>query len=159
MDKRMFRWMSKIARKKGFDYCFNDYSDWEEINDPEFQKLKYQYIRSAQLLEKYMREQSGEINTKTFTLTFYLNNEYGPIYKELPLSEKDNLEIHVKDMINDYLEERWDQELDRSISNSDLLTEITEELLEKDYFFSNDIEYEQDGSGYRYKFATIFVID
>lgn len=38
----------------GLDYCFRRYSDWNEIKDPEFQRLKAEYIKAAEALEKYI---------------------------------------------------------------------------------------------------------
>jgi hypothetical protein len=42
---------------EGFDYCFNGYSSWKEIEDAEFQKLRQEYKDSAIKLQNY-------INTK-----------------------------------------------------------------------------------------------
>lgn len=41
--------------EEGFHYCFNSYSNWEEIEDEEFHKLKEQYLKSAEELEEYVK--------------------------------------------------------------------------------------------------------
>jgi hypothetical protein len=33
--------------EEGLDYCFMDYSDWNEIDDPKFQELKNNYTTAA----------------------------------------------------------------------------------------------------------------
>jgi len=39
---------------EGFDYCFNGYSDWKEVEDAEFQKLRQEYKDSAERLKNYI---------------------------------------------------------------------------------------------------------
>ena len=39
---------------EGFDYCFRNYSDWEEVKDAEFHKLREAYIAAADALETYV---------------------------------------------------------------------------------------------------------
>ena len=41
---------------EGFDYCFRNYSDWEEIKDDEFQKLRQAYVDAANELEWYIMD-------------------------------------------------------------------------------------------------------
>lgn len=41
--------------EEGFHYCFNGYSNWEEIKDKEFHKLKEKYLKSAEELEEYVK--------------------------------------------------------------------------------------------------------
>lgn len=40
--------------QEGFDYCFRFYSNWEEIKDEKFHKLRENYVKSAQELAKYI---------------------------------------------------------------------------------------------------------
>lgn len=47
--------LSKIENE-GPEYCFLSYSDWEEIKDPEFHKLRDKYIMAANDLEDYINE-------------------------------------------------------------------------------------------------------
>ena len=41
---------------EGLDYCFRDYSDFEEIKDEEFHKLRKIYVDAADALEKYIKD-------------------------------------------------------------------------------------------------------
>jgi hypothetical protein len=43
-------------KQEGFDYCFRLYSDFEEIEDREFHKLREAYIDAANKLEKYVND-------------------------------------------------------------------------------------------------------
>lgn len=43
---------------EGFDYCFNGYSDWSNIEDPIFHHLRMNYIAAQKALESYVKEQS-----------------------------------------------------------------------------------------------------
>lgn len=40
--------------EEGFDYCFDGYSNWEEIKDKEFHRLRLQYLQSAKDLRNYI---------------------------------------------------------------------------------------------------------
>jgi hypothetical protein len=39
---------------EGFDYCFTDYSNWEEIKDKKFQCLREKYANAAKELKEYV---------------------------------------------------------------------------------------------------------
>lgn len=39
---------------EGFDYCFVDYSSWEEVKDETFHILRQAYIKAAYELERYI---------------------------------------------------------------------------------------------------------
>ena len=39
---------------EGFDYCFRSYSDWEEIDDPDFRTLYDNYVNAANQLELWV---------------------------------------------------------------------------------------------------------
>ncbi len=41
---------------EGFDYCFMSYSDFEEIEDEEFHKLRKNYCDSQKKLEEYINK-------------------------------------------------------------------------------------------------------
>jgi hypothetical protein len=43
---------------EGFDYCFRNYSKFEDVNDDEFQKLRKAYVDAADALEKYVNDNS-----------------------------------------------------------------------------------------------------
>ena len=42
------------VEQEGFDYCFCDYSDFAEIKDPEFQRLRAAYVAAAEALKEFL---------------------------------------------------------------------------------------------------------
>lgn len=46
--------------EEGFDYCFNGYSNWEEIKDMEFHKLKEKYLKAMEELKTYIDKKSNK---------------------------------------------------------------------------------------------------
>ena len=46
----------------GFDYCFRDYSDFEEVKDKKFHELRVAYEKSAQKLEGYLKKECARLN-------------------------------------------------------------------------------------------------
>lgn len=46
--------------QEGFDYCFRKYSSFKEFTDPQFHKLRLEYIESANRLENYINERAEE---------------------------------------------------------------------------------------------------
>jgi len=49
---------------EGFDYCFTDYSDWEEIEDKQFHLLREKYIEAANNLEQYLSDLRDKYDIK-----------------------------------------------------------------------------------------------
>lgn len=45
---------------EGFDYCFEGYSDWEEIKDEEFHYLRLKYLEAMRALQEYVYEHADE---------------------------------------------------------------------------------------------------
>lgn len=43
-----------IVENEGFEYAFRDYSDFDEIKDEEFHKLRLAFIEAAENLENYI---------------------------------------------------------------------------------------------------------
>ncbi len=41
---------------EGFDYCFDGYSDWEDIIDDEFHKLRQNYLNAKKELDDYINK-------------------------------------------------------------------------------------------------------
>jgi hypothetical protein len=39
---------------EGFDYCFISYSDWDEIKDEEFHRLRLGFLQSMKELREYI---------------------------------------------------------------------------------------------------------
>jgi hypothetical protein len=47
---------------EGFHYCFESYSHWDDIKDPEFHKLRKDYLAAAAKLEAYVNSKCEEDN-------------------------------------------------------------------------------------------------
>jgi len=46
--------------QEGFHYCFKHYSNFNEIEDQEFHKLRKDYLSAAEKLEKYIFDKAEE---------------------------------------------------------------------------------------------------
>jgi hypothetical protein len=44
---------------EGIDYCFEHYSNWEEIEDEEFHKLRLEFLNSMDKIRKYVKDKIG----------------------------------------------------------------------------------------------------
>ncbi len=53
-EKDLWRSVHYRMGEEGFDYCFDGYGDWREIEDEEFHKLRLQYLQSAKDLKQYI---------------------------------------------------------------------------------------------------------
>jgi hypothetical protein len=42
-DEKLY--VSECVSEEGFAYCFEDYSDFKNINDPEFHRLRKKYLK------------------------------------------------------------------------------------------------------------------
>jgi hypothetical protein len=49
-------WQSVQYRmdEEGFDYCFESYSNWDEIKDEEFHRLRLGFLQSMKELREYI---------------------------------------------------------------------------------------------------------
>ncbi|MCK9447256.1 hypothetical protein M0Q50_10435 [bacterium] len=47
--------------EEGFDYCWSYYSNFKEIEDEEFHKLRKLYIEISEKLEKYVEDKVEEV--------------------------------------------------------------------------------------------------
>lgn len=45
---------------EGLDYCFRNLSNFEEVQDAEFHKLRLAYIQAADALEEYVNDQNSD---------------------------------------------------------------------------------------------------
>ncbi len=47
-----------------FHYCFEGYSDWNEIEDETFHQLRLDYLKAAKLLEEYIntKNEAAQLN-------------------------------------------------------------------------------------------------
>jgi DNA polymerase/3'-5' exonuclease PolX len=53
-DNEDWEMVAYRMKNEGFDYCWRHYSNFEEIKDEKFHKLRKAYISAAQKLEKYV---------------------------------------------------------------------------------------------------------
>jgi hypothetical protein len=55
MESQEMKYVLSKIENEGFDYCFRDYSDFEDIEDSEFHKLREAYKEAADKLEEYVK--------------------------------------------------------------------------------------------------------
>ena len=62
-EKELEKWRSCQYRmgEEGFDYCFNGYGDFSEIEDEKFHELRKMYLSAAKNLEDYVNEKTETI--------------------------------------------------------------------------------------------------
>lgn len=55
-------WQSVQYRmdEEGFDYCFENYSNWDEIKDEEFHRLRLEFLKSMKELREYIDKKVEE---------------------------------------------------------------------------------------------------
>lgn len=60
--EEMEKWENVSYRMdaEGFHYCFQSYSNFEEIEDEEFHELRKEYLRISDKLEKYVKNKLEE---------------------------------------------------------------------------------------------------
>jgi hypothetical protein len=60
--EEMEKWENVSYRMdaEGFHYCFQSYSNFEEIEDEEFHELRKEYLRISDKLEKYVKNKLDE---------------------------------------------------------------------------------------------------
>lgn len=46
--------------EEGIDYCFESYSDWEDIKDEDFHYLRLKYLEVARELREYVEARADE---------------------------------------------------------------------------------------------------
>lgn len=54
MNYEQMQYVKDHAEQEGFDYCFTGYSDFADIKDEEFHKLRKAYVTAAEALQKYI---------------------------------------------------------------------------------------------------------
>lgn len=59
-EQENWKYLYSKMRDEGFHYCFESYSDFEEIEDEEFHKLRRKYLSSAKELENYINKKYKE---------------------------------------------------------------------------------------------------
>lgn len=53
-EKELFEEVKCAMENEGFDYCFRFYSNFSDIKDEKFQKLREQYVKITNELEQYV---------------------------------------------------------------------------------------------------------
>jgi hypothetical protein len=55
-EDELENWQSVQYRMdgEGFDYCFESYSDWDEIKDEEFHRLRLGFLQHMKELREYI---------------------------------------------------------------------------------------------------------
>lgn len=54
------KYVLAVIINEGFDYAFIHYDDFEQVIDPEFHKLRLEYIRAREALSKYVKFEDEE---------------------------------------------------------------------------------------------------
>jgi hypothetical protein len=49
-----FRAVQYRMGEEGIDYCFESYSNWDEIEDEEFHKLRQEFLNSMKKIRSYI---------------------------------------------------------------------------------------------------------
>lgn len=57
-----FETVSYRMRAEGMHYCFENYSSFEEVEDPRFHELREAYLKSARELKNYVDTRINELN-------------------------------------------------------------------------------------------------
>ena len=47
--------------EEGFFYCFDGYSNWDEIKDEKFHELRLKFLEDAKILRKYINNKCEDI--------------------------------------------------------------------------------------------------
>jgi len=58
------KFLKAKIRDEGFHYCFKHYSNWDEIEDEEFTKLKKYYLQFSKHLEDHIEKYYNELEDK-----------------------------------------------------------------------------------------------
>jgi hypothetical protein len=66
MEDELENWQSVQYRMdaEGFDYCFEDYSDWNEIEDEKFHELRLAFLFTMKKLREYINTQVEILESK-----------------------------------------------------------------------------------------------
>lgn len=58
MTNRTLDNVAMCMDQEGFDYCFRNYSNFDEVKDAEFHRLREAYVAAADALENYVNANS-----------------------------------------------------------------------------------------------------
>ena len=59
MTQDDWEYVQHKMENEGFHYCFECYSDFNEIIDEEFHRLRKEYLIAAKLLENYVNDKAS----------------------------------------------------------------------------------------------------
>lgn len=59
-EKENWEMVSYRMRAEGFHYCFESYSNFDEISDEKFHALRKEYLRISKELEDYVNSKANE---------------------------------------------------------------------------------------------------
>ena len=57
MTKSQREYLLCVIDSEGFDYAFRQYSSFDKIKDSEFHRLRTNYEKAADALEKYVKQE------------------------------------------------------------------------------------------------------
>ena len=60
VDLELWKSIHYRMGEEGFDYCFESYSNWDEIKDDEFHRLRKNFLRSMKELRTYIDDKVNE---------------------------------------------------------------------------------------------------
>lgn len=58
MNGKQLDYVRDTVENEGFHYCFTGYSDFQDIKDDEFHKLRKAYVEAAEKLADYLGVES-----------------------------------------------------------------------------------------------------
>jgi hypothetical protein len=56
-----FKMVEYRMRAEGFHYCFKSYSSFKEVEDSEFHRLRLDYLKVSDELEKYVQKRINDL--------------------------------------------------------------------------------------------------
>jgi len=59
-EREIWESLQYRMKEEGFHYCFKHYSDWSEIEDSEFHRLRLNYLETAQKLQELVNSKLDE---------------------------------------------------------------------------------------------------
>lgn len=59
MTGKEFKYVLQTIENEGFDYAFFGYSDFEEVKDSEFHKLRSAYLAARKALKEYVGDEDS----------------------------------------------------------------------------------------------------
>jgi hypothetical protein len=65
LDQELDNWKAVSYRmeNEGIDYCFEHYSNWDEIEDEKFHKLRKEFLSSMKNIKEFVDNKINETET------------------------------------------------------------------------------------------------